>query len=135
MRKVHEQYENDLRRSDAKAAAMFGMHAGEWSHTFASSAATTAQRWFGWMMPLAKAGASEQGKMDDRSPREQPGTVSPAEAQPVVAAETRRAVDGFLRFGCLGEETVGSFQVQRLAGHAALADQEIHRMALDQPPV
>ena len=98
-------------------------------------ALTAAERRFGRMMPLAKAGSSEQRKVDDRVSNLQRGTVSPAETQPVVAAESRCGMHGFLRLGRLCEKTCGCSHIQRLAGHALFSHQEIHRVTLDQTPV
>ena len=90
---------------------------------------------FGRMMALAKAATAEQRKVDDGFIDSQRGTVAPAETQAVVAAESGSGVHGFFRPGGSGEETGGGLRVERLARHALLADQEIHRMAFDQTPV
>ncbi len=87
------------------------------------------------MMALAKAGSSEPREVDDRVPNLQRGSVSPAETQPVIAAESRGGMHGFLRLGRFGEKTGGSRRVQRLAGHALFSHQEFHRVTLDQTPV
>ena len=70
------------------------------------------------MMTLAKSGSSEQREVDDRVSNLQRGTMSPAESQPVVAAESRCGMNGFLRLGRLREKACGSVQIQRFAGHA-----------------
>jgi hypothetical protein len=87
------------------------------------------------MMTLAKSGSSEQREVDDRVSNLQRGTMSPAESQPVVAAESRCGMNGFLRLGRFCEKTCGSCHIQRLAGHALLSNQEIHRVTFNQTPV
>lgn len=52
-------------------------------------------------------------------------------AQPVVAAETRSGVHGFMGLCGFSEETCGCLRVQRLVGHPLFSHQEIHRVALD----
>ncbi len=75
----------------------------------------------GRMMSLAKPATAEHREVDDGFIDPQRGTVAPAEAESVVAAESRGGVHGFACLGGFRKKARGSLGIQRLAGHAFFA--------------